>query len=255
MRIAVVLTDLDGTLLEPDGSATPEALGALAWLAAGGVPVHAVTSKTAAELELLARELGLRAAAGFENGAGVVAAGGEVELQPAAVALATLVTVAQEIRRATGAPLLTLLELDDAELGARTGLSGPALAAVRRREATLPLVVAPQWDDALRAALPAAPALRLVRGNRFLHLQGNHDKADLVGRLLAAVDRGAGAVVALGDAPNDAGLLAAADVAVIVPSSEGPHPELRRRFPAALVAPLPHGRGWARAVRALAGTA
>ena len=90
-----------------------------------------------------------------------------------------------------------------------------------------------------------------MRGNRFLHLQGNHDKADVVPRLLALSGHRAGAIVALGDAPNDADMLAAADVAVIVPAGAGPNAELCRLVPAATVAPLPHGRGWARAVRTI----
>ena len=39
MRIAAVVTDLDGTLLEPDGSLGPEAHAALVRFAACGVPV------------------------------------------------------------------------------------------------------------------------------------------------------------------------------------------------------------------------
>ena len=252
MRIAAVLTDLDGTLLEPDGSATAEAVAALAWLAAAGVPVIAVTSKTPAELAELTRGLVLSGVAGFENGAGVMLPDGSVRLEPAAVPLGELAALARVLAAATGAALRTLLDLDDGELAAYTGLSGNALAAARARRATLPLLVERRWDDALRRALPAAPAVRLVRGNRFLHLQGNHDKADVVPRLLALAKHGAGAVVALGDSPNDAGMLAAADVAVIVPGHDGPHPELQR-VTAARLAPEPHGRGWARAVRAIAG--
>lgn len=252
MRIAAVLTDLDGTLLEPDGSATVEAVAALAWLAAAGVPVIAVTSKTPAELAELTGELPLARLAGCENGAAVVRADGTVELSAAAVPVAELAVAARELAAATGAAVRTLFDLDDGELTALTGLAGSALAAARDRRATLPLVVDRCWDDALRRALPAAPAVRLVRGNRFLHLQGNHDKADVVPRLLALAKHGAGAVVALGDSPNDAGMLAAADVAVIVPGHDGPHPELQR-VTAARLAPEPHGRGWARAVRAIAG--
>lgn len=255
MRIAAILTDLDGTLLEPDGSAAPEVAEALAWLARRGVPVHAVTSKTPAEIAVLAAALPLAAEAGFENGAGVTLAGGGVALQRTAVPLAELAGVARALRHESGAPLRSLLELGDAELAAITGLAGAALAAARDRRATLPLLVDARWDGALRAALPAAPRLRAVRGNRFLHLQGEHDKADAADRLLAAVDRRAGAVVALGDAPNDAGLLALADVAVIVPSAAGPHAELRREVPRARVAPAAHGRGWALAVRDLVGAA
>jgi mannosyl-3-phosphoglycerate phosphatase len=93
--------------------------------------------------------------------------------------------------------------------------------------------------------------VRLVRGNRFLHLQGCHDKADVVEMILQLLGERPGTVVALGDAPNDAGLLAAADLAVVIPSIQGPHPGLTARFPGALVAPRPHGLGWADVVGAM----
>jgi mannosyl-3-phosphoglycerate phosphatase len=91
----------------------------------------------------------------------------------------------------------------------------------------------------------------LVRGNRFLHLHGRHDKADVVPALLARVAPGGGTIVGCGDAPNDLGLLRRCDIAVIVPGTHGPHPELSRRLPRALVAPHPHGRGWAAALEQL----
>src|SRR5258706_2433166 len=50
MRIRAVLTDLDGTLLEPDGSLAPEAREALRELSQRGVPVVPLTSKTRREL-------------------------------------------------------------------------------------------------------------------------------------------------------------------------------------------------------------
>jgi len=253
MRIAAIFTDLDGTLLEPDGRAVPEAAEALRWLAGRGVPVFAVTSKTAAEIALLVRDLDLCGAAGFENGAGVTLPDGGVELHPAAVPLPQLVEVASRLRYATGAPLRTLLELDDGELSALTGLAPLELAAARQRRATLPLVVDGEWDETLRTALPPEPALRVLRGNRFLHLQGDHDKADLVTRLSEMVGNGEGLVAALGDSPNDIGLLAAADVPCIVPGPAGAHPELLRRFPAARVGSQPHGRGWAALVFELLG--
>ena len=251
MKLRVVLTDLDGTLLEADGSACEEVGAILALLRELAIPVCPVTSKTAGEVRAILHELGVAAPAGFENGAGVLLANGSGELRPEAVALATLVAEAERLRAATGAPLRTLLELSDAELAALTGLSGTALAAARERQATLPLVVDPRWDGPIRAALPAYPTLSAVRGNRFLHLQGRHDKATAIPRLIELAGPGPGVTIALGDSPNDVGLLAAADVAVIVPGAAGPHPELVRLFPDAQVAALPHGRGWAAAVRGL----
>ncbi|HPC83128.1 MAG TPA: HAD-IIB family hydrolase [Thermoanaerobaculaceae bacterium] len=248
MKIRAVLTDLDGTLLEPDGRLCAEARGALARLTAAGVPVLPVTSKTAAEVAWLLAELGLTGPAGFENGAGVLEQDGQVRLLAAALPVETLRRVADALRAATGAPVRTIEELADAELAALTGLGGDELGRARRRQATLPLVVDAGWDEPLRAAAP--PEVLLVRGNRFLHLQGRHAKADVVPALLGAAP-GDGVVVACGDAPNDVELLRSGDVAVIVPSARGADPVLGAAVPAARVAPAPHGRGWALAMQAL----
>jgi mannosyl-3-phosphoglycerate phosphatase len=249
MMPAIVFTDLDGTLLEPDGTVSEAALAALGELRGARVPVCAVTSKTVAELDALAAVLGLDAPAGFENGAGVWWPDGRAELGPSAIPMDELAEIAATLGQRTGTPLRTLFELHDVELTAMTGLCGAALAAARERRATLPLIVDAVHDEALRSGLPTTPRLRLVRGNRFLHLQGAHDKADVVPRLRELAARGPGVAVACGDAPNDADLLAAADIRVIVPGSKGPHPELLRLFPDAIVAPLPHGPGWAAALR------
>jgi mannosyl-3-phosphoglycerate phosphatase len=245
MTIRVVLTDLDGTVLEPDGTMCPEARHALADLVAAGVPVCPVTSKTVAELTVIMDRLGVTWWAGFENGAGVTCAGQGTELLPSAVPFAKLREVFAALRRRTAAPARSLPEIGDDELAILTGLHGSELAGARTRVATLPLVVEREWDTRLEAALPAEPRLRLLRGDRFLHLQGGHSKADVVARLLTLAAPEPGIVVACGDAPNDVELLARADVAVIVPGEAGPNPVLWQRFPEALVAPLPNGRGWA----------
>ncbi len=248
MKLRAVLTDLDGTVLEPDGSLLPEAVAAWHELAAAGAVVCPVTSKTAAEVALFLAGLGVASPAGGENGGVVIAADGTVELAPAAVAVVELERVVASLRAQTGAPIESFLELPDARLEALTGLRGAAVAAARSRVATLPLLVDRAWDDALGAALAAAASLRLVRGNRFLHLQGRHDKADVVPRLLALVGPGPGRVVACGDAANDLELLRAADIRIIVPGSSGPDPALVAAIPDAVVAPWPHGRGWAGAL-------
>jgi mannosyl-3-phosphoglycerate phosphatase len=250
MRVAVVLTDLDGTLLEPDGTLRPETKAAVASLLRQGVAICPVTSKTPAELGVIMATLEIDGPAGFENGAGIRHTDGAVELSKAAVPVRELRRALGLLRQATGAPVRTLDELDDEELAALTRLSGAALARVRERHATLPLLVDRRHDARLREALPTVSRLRLVRGNRFLHLQGDHDKADVVPRLLSLL-AATGQTVACGDAPNDIGLLEAASVRIIVPGRRGPHPVLTRQFPAAIVAPYPHGRGWAAALQSL----
>lgn len=251
MMVGIVLTDLDGTLLEPDGTVHADVIEVIPRVRSLGVAVCPVTSKTPAEIASLLSRLGLLAPAGFENGAGVRTAEGDLDLAPDAVPVHVLRGVLAELRDRTGVRVRSLEELDDAELAAVTELSGLALRHARERVATLPLLAPTDSDEVLRAALPREPRVRLIRGNRFLHLQGLHDKADVVPRLRALAGSPPGAVVACGDAPNDADLLACGEVAVIVPSAHGPHPELVRRFPDAVVAPFPHGRGWAAAIGSL----
>lgn len=245
MKIRAILTDLDGTLLQPDGSILDEVRAALAAAGRVGIPVYLVTSKTVPELLALRGNLGVAEPAGFENGAGVLDRHGRCRLASAAVPFSDLVQVLNEVRRRTSAPVQGLHELNDQQLAALTELPAGNLGAVRARQATLPLVVDPAWDSVLAEALPARPATRLIRGNRFLHLQGRHDKGDVVGMLLSSTPQRDGVVAALGDAPNDAGLLAAAAVAVIIPGRDGPNHRLVEWFPTALVAPRPHGLGWA----------
>jgi len=250
MIVRAILTDLDGTLLEPDGTACREVLEALGLLAERGLPVLPVTSKTAAEVRCILAKLGLPGPAGFENGAGVVTVAGGIRLRPEAVPARKLREVAAQLRQRTGCGLRTMDEIDDAELSALTGLVGEELRLARQRQATVPLLVGQEWDEVLRRAAPQG--VRLVRGNRFLHLQGCHAKTEVMPDLLATVP-GEGAVVGCGDSPNDLELLQRVDLPVIVPSQTGAHPVLRGALPEAVVAPAPHGRGWARAVLALCG--
>jgi mannosyl-3-phosphoglycerate phosphatase len=248
MKLRAVLTDLDGTLLEPDGSLCSEAAATLRVLRERGVAVVPLTSKTASEVRHLLDQLDLPGPAGFENGAGVVDRLGATRLNPVALPMESLRIAAARLRRETSVPLQTLDELSDEDLGALVGLAGDELARLRERRATLPLLVDEAWDEALRRAAP--PETMLVRGDRFLHFQGRHDKADLVGELLGT-SPGEGVVVILGDAPNDLELLRSGDLAVIVPSATGAHPVLRKALPDAVIAPAPHGRGWAGALRQL----
>jgi mannosyl-3-phosphoglycerate phosphatase len=249
MKVRAVFTDLDGTLLEPDGSLRAEAMTEIGRLTALGIPVCLVTSKTATEVVRLLARLRLETPAGFENGAGVVLANGSMVLDPAALSMEDLRRAAASLRGRCAAPIKTLDELDDRELRCLTGLPETALGAVRDRQATLPIVVAPQWDGPLRETLPSRPRMRLLRGNRFLHLQGDHDKTSVMQLLLSRLPPREGVTVSCGDSPNDLELLTRTEIAVIVPSHAGPSSELVRKVPGAFVAPEPHGRGWAMAVR------
>lgn len=243
----VIFTDLDGTLLEEDGSLSEDARAAVGALRSRGISVVPLTSKTRLELCRWLDVLDSGGAGAFENGAGILRKEG-TEILPAAVPLHELRAALDALRRQTGRPLLSLEEIPDAEWVRLTGLPLDDAAAARAREFDLPFIVA---GDAA-AAPPSAtlpPRVRLVRGGRFWHLSGLHDKADAARRLLELLRPTR--TIGLGDAPNDAAFLSIVDHPVLVPRKTGVDAGLRAALPGATVAPALGGAGWSAAVRAL----
>lgn len=261
-HVLVIFTDLDGTLLGEDGSLAPEARAAVGDLRTRGARVVPLTSKTRRELSRWLDVLGGERWGAFENGAGILTAGipraedreiprqeeREAEILPAAVPLPELRLALDALRRQTGLPLLSFEEIPDADWVRLTGLPLDHAAAARAREFDLPFIV----SDGAAAALSSAtlsPRVRLVRGGRFWHLSGLHDKADAARRLLELLRPSL--TIGLGDAPNDSAFLRCVDNPVLVPKKAGLDAELRAALPDAAVAPAPGGAGWAAAVQAL----
>lgn len=250
MRLAAVLTDLDGTLLDRGGVLGDAARAAVLALRRRSVPVVPLTSKTEVELRAFLAELDLGGLGSFENGAGVVSPRGTV-VSGKAVPAAQLLARLAELARLSGLSLVPAAALSAAELRRLTGLAEEKLPAMLARGFGLPFLAPGGADGALTRAAAALPGLRLTRGGQFWHLSGEHGKEDAVGLLLdaALVSR---PLAGLGDAPNDAGFLALCDAVVIVPrEGGGADPALAAALPGARVAPAPTGQGWAAAVAAL----
>jgi len=246
----VIFTDLDGTLLEADGTLSPALEPVLDRLRAQGIPVVPVTSKTRVELLDWVARLDSGGTGAFENGAGLLD-GAAVEILPRAVPVVDLREALIEASRAAEMPLVTLSDMTDDEIAERTGLARPSISRARAREYDLPfLPLGGELSPRFVNALSGGGHLRLSRGDRFFHLSGDHGKEDAVRRIL---DRhgAAATTIGLGDAPNDSGFLARMDVAVIIPRENGPDASLRERVPLARVAPEPAGAGWAAAVARL----
>jgi len=249
MEISVVFTDLDGTLLDPEGGLGAAAAAAVARLRALGVPVVPLTSKTEVELRTLLPVLASGGVGVFENGAGLVTPRG-VEVVPAALPVTPLRQKLVAVARRRRIRLVPLDEMTDESLEALTGLRGAALARARARVWDLPFLAPDGGDDVLEDEMGGDRGLQLVRGGAFWHLSGRHDKADAVPRIREFFGR-SGPTVGLGDAPNDLRFLSAMDVPVVVPRAGGPDARLVAALPHARVAPEPGGAGWAAAVSAL----
>lgn len=246
---AIVFTDLDATLLEPDGSLLSEAASLVRRLAQAEVSVVPVTSKTRLEVSDWLRRLRIPGPAIFENGARTVL-GETVEISPSAVACASLLELLWHCSRETGVPVRPLTEMSEDELERLTGLSPREQAGARSREYTLPFLA--ETDDLapLRRSLQSTGRVAIVKGGRFWHLMGLHSKADFFARVRGHCGAW-GTTLGLGDAPNDIPILAAVDRPAIIRGEAGHAPELVERFPAAYRTAERAGAGWVEAISEL----
>lgn len=265
--VLLVVSDLDGCLLDSESYAYDDARPALARLADAGWPLVLCSGKTRAEMGLLARRLGLAQPFIVENGGAIVfppssfegdvpgareAAGERIlDLGPPR---ASLVQALRQIAREAQVPVRGFADLNPVELQALTGLSGPAALLALEREYDEPFLVEQGGavDDLARAA--ASHGLTVSHGGRFHHLMGGSDKGLAVRTLLALYERaGRGLPAAgLGDAETDLSMLRAVSRPIVVPRRDGKFdPALAAQLPDAERAPLPGPAGWNAAILAL----
>lgn len=228
----LIVTDLDGTLLDDDYDLAAAA-AAIDAQTRRGRAVALASSKTLDELRALAGLCRRPPVLIFENGAGLAWPGARAGPVPAyRVELAgagypALRARLRSLRRRTGYHFLGFGDLSAREVAARTGLSEDGARLARHRAASEPVV----WLDS-QAGLRsfgeelAAAGYRLVQGGRFHHVMPRTDKADGLRRVagrLAGETRSAVRVTACGDAHNDLAMLRAADRALVFPQRGGGH--------------------------------
>lgn len=237
-RRLVVITDVDGCLVDHATYSHAAADPAVERLRTAGVPLVLSSSKTRAELERIHDELRLDSPFIVENGGALYVPAG---LFPPAVAGARSVpgyevlefgrprdqVVAVLIRAAArlGLEVSTFSGMSVERVAAECGLSLSDARLAKLREYDEPfrlLAEDPAALGKLRRALRSA-GLRCSCGGRFDHVTGGTDKGvpvpvlrRLYSRLLGEVT-----IVGLGDSLNDRELLAAVDLPVVVRNPAG----------------------------------
>lgn len=262
----IVVTDLDGTLLDHRTYSWRAAASALDRLRRRGIPVVLNSSKTRIEMQALRREMDNPHPFVTENGAAAYVpvdyfdhlASGRAQGEEMTVRQIfgprhdELLHTLRGIRRRQGFRFEGFSDWTPQEIQDRTGLALDASTAAAQRDGSEPIL----WLDArpseqLAEAL-ASHDLQLQAGGRFLHVMGQTDKGQATDWLLQSYwrvwpDVG---VVALGDSANDASMLRRADHAVILPKADGevldigPHRSVLR--PSA-----PGPDGWSQAIHQL----
>ncbi len=255
MSRLVIVTDLDGTLLDHDTYSFAPARPALLALRRKKVPLVICTSKTRAEVAPLRRRLKNRDPFIVENGGGIVVprnyfgpgTPSRIDLgRPYPEITAALAELSRKSRvRVTGFHELTAREVAEA-----TGLSLAEAGRAKRREFDEPFFFLGR-DEAARARfvlLARKSGLDLTTGGRFWHLFSGSDKGLAVRRLAALYRRSTRRPIrtlALGDAENDLPMLRAVDRAVLLPAKDGRFDRaVLRRLPRVIRAGAPGPEGW-----------
>jgi mannosyl-3-phosphoglycerate phosphatase len=225
MPSLLVFTDLDGTLLDHDTYSWAPARDALRKLKRAAVPVIFNSSKTAAEQIVLRERIGNSHPFIVENGAAVYwpkePEGYDVKRFGAE--RAKLVELARGLREEGKLRFESFSDWSPEHLAVIANLGPEAAALAMDRCCSEPLL----WrgDDASLNWFVHRiedAGYRAVRGGRFLHLMGRFDKSEAmqwVRDRYASTTGGPATVVALGDSPNDADMLDAADIAVVIRSA------------------------------------
>ena len=201
----ILVTDLDGTLLDHTSYEPGEAAIVVKALERRGVKLVFASSKTRAEQELLARTLDIEPLLVVENGGAVVERDRITRL---GIPRNEIREALHHAARETGTVVLGYGDVPPEQVAEWTGLEGSALQRALQREWSETFVLVD--GDPTDLAEHIRPAgVRISRGGRFWTAHGSHDKGTAVEMILAAHPDSESA--GIGDAPNDASMLCVVD--------------------------------------------
>ena len=231
----MIITDVDGTLIDQRTYSYELSLPAVRRLQAKLIPIVLCSTKTSAEIILLWRELELDAPFICENGGAIymprdylkvallgLKTDGPFEVLELGTDVDRLRVALADAARACGVTLRTFGKMEVDEIAALTGLSLDQAARALQRHYDEPFLVQ-SGDSKQMAAMLRAKKLTVTRGDRFYHLSGGHSKRDAVEALLNLHRDQYGQVISigLGNSANDGPMLSAVDRPVLVRNPDG----------------------------------
>lgn len=231
----IVVTDLDGTLLDQRTYSYELSLPALRRLQAGRIPIVLCSTKTSAEMLPLWRELGLKDPFICESGGAIYfprdylkarvsgfKSAGAFEVLELGTDILRLRAALAEAAGRCRVGLRSFGQMNADELAALTGLTPEQCFRAGQRQYDEPFLVQSGDVENLSVVLQAQ-GLTVTRGDRFYHLTGGHNKRDAVVELLDLHRRQYGPTVAigLGNSANDWPMLSAVDWPVLVKNPDG----------------------------------
>ncbi|PHR18181.1 MAG: hypothetical protein COA41_10365 [Sphingopyxis sp.] len=259
----LIFTDLDGTLLDHNSySAKPADLLIRRIIGQSIGSVIPITSKTRAELRSLQNSIAIGETISVtENGSVIYVPPGYSLGQTSDPQVTLLGSGYSEILdRIAGLPKLLrqhirgFADMSGAEVSEATGLGIDESVLAKQREASEPFL----WsgsDEALEElrSIMAEANIRIQRGGRFYHFTGHATKEQAMARIKTSfVEQKPDCEVisiALGDGPNDLGMIEAADFGTIMPNPAGV--TIGSSKPHVRTAAAPGPEGWVLAISEL----
>lgn len=217
----IFFTDLDGTLLDHETYSYKAALPALRELKIREIPLVLASSKTAAEIAPLRKELGFEhCQAIVENGSGILPAH---ENKPTRErSYERLTNAVYNLPVALRSHYAGFNQLTSKQVSDLTGLSLPDAELAKKRDFSEPGIWSGnQIDKETFLKSLTDVGISAQQGGRFLTLSFGGNKANQMENLidLHMIAKGHKLTsVALGDAPNDIEMLEMADFGFIIPT-------------------------------------
>ncbi|MGV2829569.1 HAD-IIB family hydrolase [Myxosarcina sp. GI1(2024)] len=255
----LVVTDLDGTLLDHQTYEYTPALTAIAALNEREIPIVLNSSKTRAEILAIRHELNNQEPFVCENGGVLCGLQPETETTKNDKELSTkylgtprhqFLEDLRSLKQQLNLNYQGFAEATVEDLVRWTGLTVADAQKAMEREATEPIL----WDDTQLTLVKfeeqlAKLQLQCVKGGRFHHIMGNFNKASCFAELKHYYARRwheEVEIIALGDSHNDLPMLEQADWSVVIPSKENKHLKLERDR--VFFASQPGPYGWQEAI-------
>ncbi len=234
----IIFTDLDGTLLDHNDYSYTAATPCLDYIRHNNISLIYTSSKTAVEIYELCRQTNMYHPFISENG-GLLSSPKqyfsaikqnkvEYEHQLIGVSRQNINSLLEKLRNHYQFTYFNIMTTD--EIIALTGLTRDLALMANQRECTEPV----HWLDNEKnlkefTKILNTENLQLLKGGRFFHVMGYHDKATTMSLLIDKFQKQLNTElisIALGDSPNDYKMLKAADYGILIPNPIAPKEHL-----------------------------
>ena len=235
----ILITDLDGTLLDHDTYQFDAARPALSLLKQLHIPLILNSSKTAAEIMAIRDELDNDDPFVVENGSGIYyptdndEGRGDYKIVPFGKDRPSILATLSRLRKDFNLPFYGFDDMDVQTITNCTGLTLERAALAKNRDFTEPLLWqgnSVQWEIFCSELEQAG--LIAVKGGRFISVSGKADKGRALQWLRDYYQQRYHAepfIMALGDSENDRPMLEYADYAVVVRSPAHSPPQINAK--------------------------